>query len=144
MTNQPQPPGRPPEIQVIIDCRDAEDLSKGAAAKAAGISDTYWSMIENGERVMKGRRGLRTLAKMARAVGVPPGAMEAAGRPDIESELAAVRLAEARSLEEAQEAADRMVATMPGLPARQREALRERVTEVVREVREQGLGRGGL
>lgn len=127
---------RPPELQLIEDCRG--DLSSAAAAKRAGISDTYWRMIESGGRDVKGRRIVRTLARMANAVGVPPGAMEAAGRPDIESRLAEVRLGEARSLEEAQEAADRMVATMPGLPARQREALRERVTEVVREVREQG------
>jgi transcriptional regulator with XRE-family HTH domain len=129
---------RPPEAQLIYEAREARGLSQLAAAKAAGISDTYWRMVESGERVLTGRRGVRTLARMAEAAGVASGAMEAVGRAGVESALAAIRLERARTLEEAAAEADRMVATSPDLSARQRERLRQLVADDIREVRENG------
>ena len=129
---------RPPEAQLIYEAREAQGLSQLAAAKAAAISDTYWRMVESGERVLTGKRGLRTLAKMAYAAGVEPGALAAAGRDDIESALAQLRVAEARTIGQAKAEAGRMVAVLPDLSDVQRAALEEKVTEVIREMRENG------
>lgn len=129
---------RPPEAQLIWECREDLGISQLAAAKAAGISDTYWRMVETGERVLTGRRGARTLARMAGAAGVPSGQMQARGREDVEHELARIRMEKAESAEQATTEAELMVRTLPGLSQRQRDALRERVAEDIQEVREQG------
>jgi transcriptional regulator with XRE-family HTH domain len=127
--------GRPPEAQVIYDARERRGLSQMSAAKTAGISDTYWRMVENGDRVLTGRRGVRTLARMADAAGVAPGQMGMAGRPDVEAALAALRMDRAASVEDAQAEAARMLEAARGLTAQQRVALGKRLSEIIREVR---------
>lgn len=125
-----------PELQIIRRHRDRLGLSLEKAGKRVPITASYWKQLEDGKRELKGRRGLRTLARMAWAVEVAPGEMMEAGRPDIEAELAAVRVLEAESIERAQTETDRMLAAVPGLPERQRAELRRRLPQVIREVRE--------
>jgi transcriptional regulator with XRE-family HTH domain len=123
---------------MIYEGRRKLGLSKAAAGRLAGISDTYWRQIEEGQRVLTGERGLRTLARMAYAVHLGPGEMRAAGRPDLAAELEAVRaLAEERDAL-AREDAGRMVDAVPDLTERQRMRLQRLVTDDIREVREHG------
>lgn len=135
MTTDPQ---RAPELELIREHRRRLSLSLASAGKAAGISDSYWKAIEDGTRAIKGHKGLRTLACMAHAVGVEPAEMEQAGRPDIAADLVIVRELVAADTERARADAERMVAAVPGLSERQRQALERLVTEDIREVRDNG------
>ena len=65
------------------------------AAGLARISETRWRQLEHGVRHFRGQawpeRGpAPTIAKMARAVGVTPEQLAAAGRPDAAGELQAL------------------------------------------------------
>jgi hypothetical protein len=86
-------PPAPPEAEVIRLARNATGMSAQSAAEATkahggrGVSATYWRDVERGHG---GRRGQqvavkasdRTLAAMARVVGVAPGQLAGADRKD--------------------------------------------------------------
>lgn len=138
-THPPQPAThRPPEIQLIYDKRRRLGLSRAAAGRLAGISDTYWRQIEEGQRILTGPRGTRTLAVMAHAVRASPAEMRTCGRPDLADELATVaELADERE-RQAREDAGRMVDVIGNLSERERAALQKLVTEDIREIRGDG------
>jgi transcriptional regulator with XRE-family HTH domain len=66
------------------------------AARRAGISDTRWSQLENGYRMVRGQPEpeppppAATLARMAQAVGVTAAELEQAGRADAAAEMRAL------------------------------------------------------
>src|SRR5580658_8586975 len=80
-------PAPRPELQLIRARRDRLSDSLATAGKRAGITGSYWKQIEDGTRALTGPKGRRTLARMAYAVGVEPGEMTAAGRPDLAAEM---------------------------------------------------------
>ena len=81
-------PERPPEGKLIADAADRLDLSIREAAKRAGISYGRWRQITTGyQNVSPGsfapvRAPAKTLARMARVVGLVPSQLTAAGRDD--------------------------------------------------------------
>ena len=81
-------PPPPPEGSLLRRVRESAGISLTDAAKAAGITDTRWSQIERGHERRKGmdvpaRAKAGTLARMARAIGIPPERLETDGqRPD--------------------------------------------------------------
>ena len=84
-----QRPPQPPEGKLIADAADRLDLSIREAARLAGLSYGRWRQITSGyQNVSPGsyaavRAPARTLAKMARVVGLTPQQMETEGqRPD--------------------------------------------------------------
>lgn len=89
-------PKPPPEARLIQRKREEPPrLSMSEAARRAGISPTRWRQLENGYRLMLGKpvresAPARTLAAMAAAVGVTPGELKEAGRPDAAGELEAM------------------------------------------------------
>jgi len=93
MTTDPQPP---PEAELIRTARTSPPLVKiRRAADLAGISEGRWRQLENGGWKRRGRWETEvapadTLARMARAVGVTPAQLTAAGRPDAAAELEAL------------------------------------------------------
>jgi len=92
MDERPPPP---PEGQLIAGALARTGLSIRRAATLAGMSYGRWRQITNGyQNVSPGsyarvRAPAETLARMARVVGVEPGELTAAGRPDAAAELAA-------------------------------------------------------
>lgn len=78
----------PPEASLLYRARESAGVTLADAAKAAGITDTRWSQIERGHERRKGidvpaRARAGTLARMARAIGIPPERLESEGqRPD--------------------------------------------------------------
>jgi transcriptional regulator with XRE-family HTH domain len=77
----------PPEGALIEAARERAGLSQNGAAEKAGITGTHWRTIVRGGAAMTSRRGVTTLARMARVVGVTPEQLEQAGRPDAASRL---------------------------------------------------------
>ena len=81
-------PEQPPEGRLIHDAADHLDLSIREAAKRAGISYGRWRQIVTGyQNVSPGsfapvHAPAKTLAKMARVVGVTPEQLTEAGRDD--------------------------------------------------------------
>ena len=53
--------------KTMKDFREAKGLTQGRLAGFAGLSETYLSQLERGERVIS----LHTLIQMSRALGVP-------------------------------------------------------------------------
>lgn len=142
MTTLPTPP---PEAQLIKRRREEHipHLSMREAARRAGISAPWWRMIETGIRRVSGqdhpeRGNADTIASMGLAVGVQPDELEAAGRPDAAATLR--KLAAGRALNDSASRAEaaRLVDGIPGLNARQRQALAERVAADLRNVRDLG------
>lgn len=93
-------PAPPPEATLIRLARQAARIKAPAAARAAGISTARWSQIENGyerrEGLYKPIAGTApTIAHMARAVGLTPDRLEAAGRPDAAEVLTEILTQEA-------------------------------------------------
>lgn len=136
----PQPPAidRPPEMALIRGRRTALGLSYASAGTLAGISDTWWRLIEDGQRQLKGPKGLRTLARMADAVGVTPAEMEERGRPDVAAELAVIHDLAGRQDAGAREEAERMIASMTGydeMSERQRSDLTATIAGEIRRMR---------
>jgi transcriptional regulator with XRE-family HTH domain len=78
----------PPEGALLHRARESAEITIADAAKSAGITDTRWSQIERGHERRKGmdvpaRAKAGTLARMARAIGIPPERLESEGRrPD--------------------------------------------------------------
>lgn len=72
--------------------REARGLSRTAAAKNAGLSESWWRKTENGETVIDGevtkyRPGAETLSRAAQSVGLNPGKiLHAGGYPGYETE----------------------------------------------------------
>lgn len=90
-------PEQPPEGKLIAAAADRMDLSIREAARRAGISYGRWRQIVMGyQNVSPGNFAAvhapaKTLAKMARVVGVTPEQMEAEGlRPDAAESLRAL------------------------------------------------------
>ena len=87
-------PEQPPEGKLIGDAADRLDLSIREAAKRAGISYGRWRQIVTGyQNVSPGsfaavHAPAKTLAKMARVVGVTPAQLTEAGREDAAAILA--------------------------------------------------------
>ena len=87
-------PEQPPEGRLIDDAADRLDLSIREAAKRAGISYGRWRQIVTGyQNVSPGvfaavHAPAKTLAKMARVVGVTPPQLTEAGREDAAAILA--------------------------------------------------------
>ena len=81
-------PEQPPEGRLIHDAADRLDLSIREAAKRAGISYGRWRQIVMGyQNVSPGSYATvhapaKTLAKMARVVGITPAQLTEAGRDD--------------------------------------------------------------
>jgi hypothetical protein len=90
-------PEQPPEGRLIADAADHLDLSIREAAKRAGISYGRWRQIVMGyQNVSPGsfapvHAPAKTLAKMARVVGVTPAQLTEAGREDAAEALAGLQ-----------------------------------------------------
>lgn len=97
------PPDPPPEGVLIESCRHDAGLSVREAARRAVISEGWWRQVVKGYQSLSGGSyGLvrdvpaRTIARMAKAVQVPPGRLAAeGGRPDAARELEALAVADA-------------------------------------------------
>lgn len=83
-------PDQPPEGKLIADAADRMDLSIREAARRAGLSYGRWRQVVQGYQntspgqFAKVNAPAKTLAKMARVVGVTPEQMETEGqRPDV-------------------------------------------------------------
>lgn len=93
MTTHPQPP---PEALLIRSKRDSPpSMTIRHAADLAGMSEGRWRQLENGGWKRRGRweteiAPARTLALMARAVGLTPRELESVRRHDAAAELAAL------------------------------------------------------
>lgn len=79
-------PEPPPEAVLIRRVRQARRISTADAARAAGISKPWWSMIESGSSTRHGvtkpvRAKADVLASMAGAIGLASGRMREV-RPD--------------------------------------------------------------
>lgn len=74
--------------QLIRVARDACGLSLAQAARIAGVNKDGWGYIERGYQNLGGRGvqprlgSASMVARMAHAVGVTPGRLDEAGRPD--------------------------------------------------------------
>lgn len=83
-----QRPAPPPEGRLIAEAADRLDLSIREAARRAGLSYGRWRQITAGyQNVSPGeyaivRAPAKTIAKMARVVGVTSGQLAAVGRAD--------------------------------------------------------------
>lgn len=100
-TRRMEPADQPTEGRLIEDARERSGLSQNEAARQAGMSGTRWRQIVNREApTMTSRRGVRTLARMARVVGVDAGQLAGIGRKDVASELFDEGSEEGPSLEE--------------------------------------------
>ncbi len=128
-----QRPQQPPEGKLIADAANRLDLSIREAARRAGISYGRWRQITAGyQNVSPGvyaavHAPARTLAKMARVVGVTPEQMETEGqRPDA---------AEAMRREPAPAAPPRQSPT--GIPGIDQAATDEELEPFVRQIRRQ-------
>ncbi len=83
-----QRPEQPPEGRLIADAASRLDLSIREAARRAGISYGRWRQIVMGyQNISPGvyapvHAPARTVAKMARVVGVTPAQLASAGRED--------------------------------------------------------------
>src|ERR1700749_366507 len=88
-------PAAPPEAEVIRLARKASGMTAEDAAAASkthdplgkGVSATYWRDVERGYGGRRGRRvparaSDRTLAAMARVIGIRPAQLTEAGRED--------------------------------------------------------------
>ncbi len=92
------PPRKPPpEAQLIASklATAVPRMSRRQAARRAGISETRWRQIEKGLVRVHGHdypetAPADTLASMARAIGITPAELEAAGRSDAATYLAAL------------------------------------------------------
>jgi len=90
------PPDPPPEGVLIESCRHDAGLSVREAARRAVISEGWWRQVVKGYQSLSGGSyGLvrdvpaRTIARMAKAVQVPPERLAAeGGRPDAAQALA--------------------------------------------------------
>lgn len=141
--NAPRPP-QPPVMQLIEQRRGRLSIRKAAAA--AGISEARWRQLEGGFRNTTIGYAPEdapdgTLARMALAVGVIPGELRAAGRPEAAALLekyAADAAAEAEAIEEAATAGARAAAELRGLSARQRAALEAMIADDLRALRPGG------
>jgi hypothetical protein len=89
-------PDPPPEGKLIADAADNLSLSIREAARRAGISYGRWRQIVTGyQNVSPGeyaavRAPARTVARMAKVVGVTPSQLEEAGRADAADILRAI------------------------------------------------------
>lgn len=82
------PVDQPREGRLIEDARERLGLSQNEAARQAGMSGTRWRQIVNREAPqMTTRRGVRTLARMAQAVGVTASRFRDVGREDVAGQL---------------------------------------------------------
>ena len=92
-----QEPRLPPEALLMQRRREAltPPVSRRQAAAKAGISPSQWSDVERGSKkagtgvVVPVQATARTLAKMARAIGVTADELAAAGREDAARDLRA-------------------------------------------------------
>src|SRR5208282_4279075 len=90
-------PEQPPEGRLIADAANRLDLSIREAAKRAGISYGRWRQIVMGyQNISPGVYGAvhapaKTVAKMARVVGVTPAQLTEAGRDDAAQILAGLQ-----------------------------------------------------
>jgi hypothetical protein len=88
-------PEQPPEGKLIADALARAGLSIREASRRAGISYGRWRQIASGvQNVSPGSYGrvrapAKTLAKMARVVGVTPDELHSTGREDAAAELQA-------------------------------------------------------
>ncbi len=93
-------PEQPPEGRLIADAADRLDLSIREAARRAGISYGRWRQIVMGyQNVSPGSYAAvhapaKTVAKMARVVGVTPAQLTEAGREDAAAILAELTVPE--------------------------------------------------
>lgn len=79
---------QPPEGVLLEQAREHTGISQNEAARQAGISGTRWRQIVHGfASTMTSPRGVKTLARMARVVGVTPDQMEAVGRGDVANQI---------------------------------------------------------
>lgn len=77
-----------PEGRLIEEARDRLGISQNEAAERAGMSGTRWRQIVYGNAgPMTSRRGVATLARMARVVGVRHEHLDEAGRTDVADDL---------------------------------------------------------
>lgn len=92
MDKRPEPP---PWGRLITQALQRSGMSARKAAKKAGMSDGRWRQITSGyQNVSAGvyapvRGPAETIARMAQVVGLTPGELEKAGRPDAAEELRA-------------------------------------------------------
>jgi hypothetical protein len=87
-------PAQPPEGRLIAEAAERLGLSIREASRRAGISYGRWRQIVTGQQhVSQGvvapvrNAPAKTVARMARVVGVTPGDLEKAGRGDAADEL---------------------------------------------------------
>jgi transcriptional regulator with XRE-family HTH domain len=131
MSNEPRA-DQPPEGLLLEQARDRLGISQNEAGRQAGISGTRWRQIVYGKAAeMTSPRGVKTLARMARVIGVRDEHLDDVGRGDVASELRAM-------LAEEQLAADG-APTLPELAAEVAD-LRRRLDELMGEERRNGTG----
>jgi len=112
------PNAPPPEGAALEAARERLGISQNEAAKRSGMSGTRWRQIISGFQGTTPVRGsAKTLAKMSKAVGLPPEILEEAGRPDAANQLRGSPADEARRL------AAEIDALMAGLPPERRERM---------------------
>ncbi|BEL07876.1 hypothetical protein Q0Z83_060670 [Actinoplanes sichuanensis] len=103
-------PRQLPEGRLLHDAQKASGLSIYAVAERAGMSDARWRQIVKGSMSVQGVvvpvvANAKTLARMARAVGLGPDDLIEAGRDDAAETLRATVAVEGAPIEEPEGAA---------------------------------------
>ena len=138
---------QPAVMRLIRDRRKKAHLSydrAGQLVPGRPISGTRWRQLEDGFRTVKGFGRIPesapalTLAGMAYVVGATPADLHAEGCHEAAEDLVQIIAEQAREDGAAQAEAARMARTVPGLGARQRQALEREIAVSLQRVREQG------
>ena len=83
MSNPPRS-DHPPEGLLLEQARERMDISQNEAGRRAGITGTRWRQITYEQASeMTSTRGVKTIARMAVAVGVTPEQLAEVGREDV-------------------------------------------------------------
>lgn len=134
-------------MRLIRDRRKTTHLSydrAGQMVPGRPISGTRWRQLEDGYRTVRGVGRIPesapavTLAGMAYVVGVTPADLHAEGCHDAADDLVRLIADQAREDGATQAEAARLARTVPGLSARQRQALEQEMAMSLHRIREQG------
>jgi hypothetical protein len=79
---------QPPEGLLLEQARDRMDISQNEAGRRAGITGTRWrQIVYEVAPTMTSPRGVKTLVRMARAVGVGHEQVNGVGRGDVADQM---------------------------------------------------------
>jgi transcriptional regulator with XRE-family HTH domain len=138
MSNEPRA-DQPPEGLLLEQARDRLGISQNEASRQAGISGTRWRQIVYEKAAeMTSPRGVKTLARMARVIGVQHEHLDDVGRGDVASELRAMLAEEQLAAHEAP-TPEKLAAELARLRADHAE-LRREFEELQGRDRKHGIG----